>query len=57
MKYLKADFEDFIEVKYADDLLHNRMMNELFHEGTRVLVHEDDLNSMMNSIEIEVLFR
>lgn len=51
-KYLKADFEeDFIEVKYADDLLHNRMMNELFHEGTRVLVHEDDLNSMMNSIE------
>ena len=51
-EYLKADFEeDFIEVKYADDLLHNRMMNELFHEGTRVLVHEDDLNSMMNSIE------
>jgi len=27
------------------------MMNELFHEGTRVILREDDLNSMMYSIE------
>ena len=27
------------------------MINELFHEGTRVILHEDDLNSMMYSIE------
>lgn len=27
------------------------MMNELFHEGSRVVLHQDDLNSMMNSIE------
>ena len=50
--YLIADFkEDFIEEDYAEDLLHNRMMNELFHEGTRVILREDDLNSMMYSIE------
>jgi asparagine synthase (glutamine-hydrolysing) len=27
------------------------MMNEMFHEGTRVILHEDDLNSMRYSIE------
>jgi len=27
------------------------MMNELFHEGTRVILHEDDLNSMLYSVE------
>ena len=53
MSILNAnDFnEDFIEEEYAKDLLHNRMINELFHEGTRVILHEDDLNSMMYSIE------
>ena len=51
-EYLTNDFnEDFIEEEYAKDLLHNRMINELFHEGTRVILHEDDLNSMMYSIE------
>ncbi len=49
---LKVDFsEDFTEKMYADSLLRNRMMNELFHEGSRVILHEDDLNSMLYSIE------
>ncbi|MBI3930993.1 MAG: asparagine synthase (glutamine-hydrolyzing) [Chloroflexi bacterium] len=49
---LRVDFrEDFTEIRYADSLLRNRMMNELFHEGTRVILHEDDLNSMFYSIE------
>jgi len=43
--------EEFTENQYADDLLHNRMMNELLHESIPVILHEDDLNSMMYSIE------
>ena len=39
------------ETVYADSLLRSRMMNELFHEGTRAILHEDDLNSMFYSIE------
>jgi asparagine synthase (glutamine-hydrolysing) len=31
--------------------LRNRMMNELFYEVVPVILHEDDRNSMMNSIE------
>jgi len=51
-KLMVAPFhEDFTEEKYACNLLHNRMMNELFHEGSRVILREDDLNSMMYSIE------
>jgi asparagine synthase (glutamine-hydrolysing) len=51
-KLMVAPFhENFIEEKYANNLLHNRMMNELFHEGSRVILHEDDLNSMFYSIE------
>lgn len=49
---LKRDFvEPFTETKYSDCLLRNRMMNELFHEVVRVILHEDDLNSMKYSIE------
>lgn len=49
---LKVDFhEDFTETVYTDSLLRSRMMNELFHEGTRVILHEEDLNSMFYSIE------
>ena len=49
---LKDDFsEDFEETGYADDLLRNRMMNELFHESVPVILKEDDLNSMMFSVE------
>lgn len=43
--------EGFTETKYADDLLRNRMMNELFHEVVRIILREDDLNSMLYSIE------
>ena len=39
------------ETDYSDSLLRNRMLNELFHEATPVILHEDDLNSMMFSIE------
>src|SRR5262249_50778361 len=50
--YLAVPFsEDFTEAKYASSLLRNRMMNEMFHEGVRVILHEDDLNAMYFSIE------
>ncbi|MBL4654265.1 MAG: asparagine synthase (glutamine-hydrolyzing) [Bacteroidia bacterium] len=50
--YLKVNFnDDFIEEKFCDSLLRNRMLNELFHEATPVILHEDDLNSMKYSIE------
>jgi len=51
-KFLTADWhETFYEEKYTDDLLRNRMMNELFHEVIPVVLHEDDLNAMFFSIE------
>ena len=43
--------EEFTEECFTDDLLRNRMMNELFHEATPLILHEDDLNSMLYSIE------
>jgi asparagine synthase (glutamine-hydrolysing) len=43
--------EPFTESMITDSLLRNRMMNELFHEATPVILHEDDLNSMLYSIE------
>jgi asparagine synthase (glutamine-hydrolysing) len=50
--FLRKDFrEDFSETTYSDSLLRNRMTNELFHEVVRVILHEDDLNSMQYSIE------
>lgn len=52
MSFLKVPFrEEFIEECFTGDLLRNRMMNELFHEATPVILHEDDLNSMFYSIE------
>jgi asparagine synthase (glutamine-hydrolysing) len=51
-KYLRVPFhEEFSELKFTDSLLRNRMMNELFAEATPVILHEDDLNSMMYSVE------
>ncbi len=51
-QFLKVDFkEEFAESEYHHSLLRNRMLNELFHEGTRPILHEDDLNSMMYSVE------
>lgn len=50
--YLKHDFsEAFQEINYTPSLLRNRMLNELFHEVVRVILHEDDLNSMRYSVE------
>ena len=41
----------FNEERYSSDNLKNRMINELFHESVPVILKEDDLNSMYNSIE------
>ena len=43
--------EPFTETKYVEDLLRNRMLNELFHEAIPVILHEADLNAMYFSIE------
>ena len=43
--------EAFAETRYAEGLLRNRMLNELLHEATPVILHEDDLNAMSFSIE------
>jgi len=43
--------EPFVEQNYTDDLLRNRMANELFQEAVPVILHEDDLNAMYYSIE------
>ncbi|MDD1670239.1 MAG: asparagine synthase (glutamine-hydrolyzing) [Methanomicrobiales archaeon] len=50
--YLKVGWkEGWREEHFTDSLLRNRMMNELFYEAVRVILHEDDLNSMYFSIE------
>lgn len=43
--------EPFAEINYTDQLLRNRMANELLHESVPVILHEDDLNAMYYSIE------
>lgn len=51
-QFLNEDFEEaFREESFTDDMLRNRMLNEVFHEATPVILHEDDLNSMFYSIE------
>ena len=42
---------NFYEKKYSQDLLRNRMLNELFKEVIPVILKHDDLNAMQNSIE------
>lgn len=39
------------EMKFDFTLLRNRMLNELFYEVIPVILHEDDRNSMMYSVE------
>ena len=41
----------FSEIKFTNDLLRNRMLNELNIETTPVTLNDDDLNSMNYSIE------
>lgn len=48
---LKPFHEAFSETAYHPRLLKNRMLNELFHEVVPVILREDDLNSMMYSVE------
>ena len=48
---INNQIEPFSEENFSDSLLRNRMMNELFHEATPLILHEDDLNSMFYSIE------
>jgi len=50
--FLHEDWsEPFNEFPYSDDLLRNRMLNEMFHETVPVILHEDDLNAMFFSVE------
>ena len=50
--YIKFKWdEDFTENDYGYGLLRNRMLNELFVEGTRIILNQDDLNAMSFSIE------
>ncbi|WP_416897448.1 MAG: asparagine synthase (glutamine-hydrolyzing) [Minwuia sp.] len=50
--YLTEPFaEPFTEEPLSDDLMRNRMLNELCHEAVPIILREDDLNSMKNSIE------
>ena len=50
--YLNVEFkEKFFEKKFCDELLRNRMLNEMFYEVVPVILHHDDLNSMSYSIE------
>ncbi len=44
-------FEPFAERSFTEDLLRNRMLNELCHETVPVILHEEDLNAMYFSIE------
>ncbi|MFC1673566.1 asparagine synthase (glutamine-hydrolyzing) [Pseudomonadota bacterium] len=48
---VKPFHEDFAESHYSDNLLRNRMMNELFHESIPPILAEDDANSMRWSVE------
>ncbi|XGB39901.1 MAG: asparagine synthase (glutamine-hydrolyzing) [Cyanobacteria bacterium LVE1205-1] len=49
---LKEPFnEAFRENTFCNDLLRNRMANELCHECVPVILHEDDLNAMYYGIE------
>jgi len=50
--YLVNDWwEEFQENGFTEDLMRNRMLNEMFREVIPVILHEDDLNAMSFSIE------
>ena len=51
-KYLHAPLkEKFKETKFSDDLFSNRRLNELFYEQVQPTLNNEDLNSMMYSVE------
>lgn len=41
----------FLEKNYTNNLLKNRMLNEIFYENTPQILYDEDLNSMKCSIE------
>ena len=43
--------QKFDEIKFSDEILRNRMFNEINHETLPVMLKHDDLNSMYYSIE------
>lgn len=43
--------EPYLEQQYTDQLLRNRMLNDLLHDTVPPILHEDDLNAMYYSIE------
>jgi len=43
--------EPFVEARFHESTLRNRMANELFVEAVPVILHEDDLNAMYFSVE------
>tara|TARA_B100000035_G_scaffold227916_1_gene196222 strand:- start:4584 stop:6419 length:1836 start_codon:yes stop_codon:yes gene_type:complete len=45
------DDDSFEEEYFSTNNLKNRMLNELFFEIIPVILHEDDMNSMMHSME------
>lgn len=49
--YIYGKKKNISEKKYCNELLRNRMMNELFHEVVPCILKEDDHNSMYYSIE------
>ena len=42
---------DFVEERYSESPLRNRMLKEIFHESVPVLMKEEDLNAMAFSLE------
>ncbi len=50
--YLRRPWhEAFAEEQFCDELLRNRMLNEMFHEAVPAMLHEDDHNAMSVSVE------
>lgn len=50
--YLTVPFDEpFTESSLSDNLLRNRMLNELRTEAVPIILREDDLNSMRSSVE------
>ena len=51
VRLIEPFYEPFTESRYSDNILRNRMLNELKHETIPVILHEDDRNSMFYSVE------
>ena len=50
-KYSMMNLDNFKEEEYCNEILRNRMLNELFNEVVPVILKHDDLNSMFYSVE------